>query len=323
MQTAPDHAPIPSEWLWGWDTTPGIVSVWAQPSGLAVVWRRLPDSGVLVREDARFRPWLLFDLETTGLSPERSRIFMVAVRHPSGAEELLEAVGGDDAAEADLIRRLVATVAESDPDVIENHNLHGFDLPFLERRARGLGVPLGLGRIPSLGVRARSTRRDQIRYVLPGRECIDTLDAVRRYGFAVRELPGHGLKAVARHFGIAPPDRELVRGDLIYETYQTDPERVRRYATADVTEVAALARLLGGAAYALAQLAPRRYERLADAGAATGVIDPLLVRTYIRAGHALPAHETGDGTTHSGAALHLFATGVAERVVKADVASLY
>src|SRR5438034_964462 len=63
---------------------------------------------------------LQFDLETTGLSPERSRIFMVAVRHPSGAEELLEAVGGDDAAEADLIRRLVATVAESDPDVIEN-----------------------------------------------------------------------------------------------------------------------------------------------------------------------------------------------------------
>jgi DNA polymerase I len=53
------------------------------------------------------------------------------------------------------------------------------------------------------------------------------------------------------------------------------------------------------------------------------VIDPLLVRAYIRAGMALPAHEEGDGTVHSGAALHLFATGVAHRVVKADVASLY
>jgi DNA polymerase elongation subunit (family B) len=217
----------------------------------------------------------------------------------------------------------VATVTASDPDVIENHNLHGFDLPFLERRARMLNVPLGLGRIPSLGVRPRASRRDQVRYVLPGRECIDTLDAVRRYDFAVRELPGHGLKAVARHFGIAPPDRELIPGDRIHATWRTDPERVRRYATADVTEVAALARLLGGAAFALAQLAPRRYERLADAGAATGVIDPMLVRAYLRAGHALPAHERGDGTTHSGAALHLFATGVAERVVKADVASLY
>src|SRR5205085_4052680 len=63
--------------------------------------------------------------------------------------------------------------------------------------------------------------------------------------------------------------------------------------------------------------------RLADAGAATGVIDPLLVRAYLRAGAALPAHEAGDGTPHSGAALHLFATGVARRIVKADVASLY
>ena len=427
MQTSTDPAPIPYEWLWGWDPTPGIVSVWAEPSGLAVIWRRLPGSGALIREEARFRPWLVldrlddlahlgtglapdgtphalvtyrelagpgqlrflvsaddgrtlsravltgasrrmghalrhvrdlgktavlslppeeqylvmtgrsyfrdlafdqlrrlqFDLETTGLDPARSRIFMIAVRHPSGAEEVLEAAGEDDAAEAGLIRRLVATVTESDPDVIENHNLHGFDLPFLERRARALGVQLGLGRIPSLGVRARAARRDQLRYVLPGRECIDTLDAVRRYDFAVRELPGHGLKAVARHFGIAASDRELIPGEQVHATYRTNPERVLRYATADVTEVAALARLLGGAAFALAQLAPRRYERLADAGAATGVIDPLLVRTYLRAGHALPAHEAGDGTSHSGAALHLFATGVAERVVKADVASLY
>jgi DNA polymerase elongation subunit (family B) len=81
--------------------------------------------------------------------------------------------------------------------------------------------------------------------------------------------------------------------------------------------------MLGGPAYALAQMVPRRYERLADAGPATGVIDPLLVRAYMRANAALPAHEEGDGTPHSGAALHLFASGVAHRVVKADVASLY
>lgn len=427
MPNSSESTQLPAEWLWGWDPTPGIVSVWARASGEAVVWRRIPETGELVREETRFRPWLVldrlddlrhlgsrlgpegdpsaavtyrelegpgalrfrvsgsdgralvgavlqgasqrlgrrighlreldatavlsippeeqylvtsgrtyfrglafdqlrrlqFDLETTGLDAARHRIFMIAVRHPDGGEEVLEAPGGGDAGEAELIRRLVASVTQSDPDVIENHNLHGFDLPFLERRARLLRVPLGLGRLPWLGVRPRAARRDQVRYVLPGRECIDTLDAVRRYDFAVRELPSHGLKAVARHFGIAPADRELIPGDQIHATYLRDPARVRRYATADVREVAALARLLGGAAYALAQMAPRRYERLADAGAATGVIDPMLVRTYLRAGHALPAHEVGDGTSHTGAALHLFATGVAERVVKADVASLY
>src|SRR5262249_53544156 len=65
-----------------------------------------------------------FDLETTGLDPERDRIFLIAVRDPLGAVELLE--GGD---EAGLIRELLARVQAADPDVIENHNLHGFDLP--------------------------------------------------------------------------------------------------------------------------------------------------------------------------------------------------
>ncbi len=98
---------------------------------------------------------------------------------------------------------------------------------------------------------------------------------------------------------------------------------MRHYALDDVEEAGALARLLGGAAFALARMAPRRYERLADAGPATGILDPLLVRAYVRAGAALPAHAAGDGTMHTGAALHLFAAGVARRVVKADVASLY
>ena len=412
------------EWVWGWDSTPGIVSVWADLQGHATVWRRIPKDGQLVRDAARFRPWLLldrlddlpqsapitfreldgpgslrflvsandgraliaavldgaarrlrrrishlrelgketvlalapeeqylvatgrtyfrdlsfddlhrmqFDLETTGLNPECDRIFMIAVRYPSGATETLEAPIDGNAGEAALIRELIAKVTAVDPDVIENHNLHGFDLPFLAKRAQILGVPLALGRIGPPGLRVRAARRGptedsegrRIRYVAPGRELIDTLDAVFRYDFATRELPNHGLKTVARHLGVAAADREQIRGDQVYAVYLRDPERVRRYATADVNEVAGIARMLGGAAFALAQIAPRRYERLADAGAATGVIDPLLVRAYLRAGMALPAHQAGDGTSHTGAALHLFAAGVAHRVVKADVASLY
>jgi DNA polymerase I len=433
------HAPAgkrEEEWLWGWDTTPGIVSVWAEGTGDATVWRRDATSGALVRESDRFRPWMLldsledlqhlgarlgledvtdapvrfreltgvgalrylvsapttrvlttalldgasqrtgarvnhvrdlpegstlllapeeqylvatgrtyfrglsfdhlrrfqFDLETTGLDATRDRIFMIAVRHPDGSTETLVAANESERAEATLIRELVQVVSAADPDVIENHNLHGFDLPFLDTRARRLGVALSLGRAGHRALLTRGSRRGapadydpsrRVRFVAPGRELIDTLDAVRRYDFTVRELPSHGLKAVAKHLGFAGPSREYIRGDQIYATYLTDPERVRRYATDDVEEVATLARMLGGAAFALARMAPRRYERLADAGAATGVIDPMLVRAYVRSGVALPAHEEGDGTVHTGAALYLFATGVAQRVVKADVASLY
>jgi DNA polymerase elongation subunit (family B) len=273
-----------------------------------------------------------FDLETSGLDSSHDRIFMIAVRYPSGETDILETAGANDAGEADLIRRLVEAIRASDPDVIENHNLHGFDLPFLDARARKLRVRLSLGRTGGPGLRQRGARRGttsgrddgmRVRFVTPGRELIDTMDAVRRADRASRELPGYGLKTLARHFGIMGPERELIPGAEIYQTYMTDPARVRRYAKADVEEVAALARILGGASFALARMAPRRYERIADAGAATGIIDPLLVRAYMRAGVALPAHDEGDGTMHSGAALHLYATGVAHRVVKADVASLY
>ncbi|MBF5043910.1 DNA polymerase II [Aggregicoccus sp. 17bor-14] len=432
-------------WLWGWDATPGIVSVWAETDGRALVWRRPPGGGgTLVREEARFRPWLLLasledlahlgprlrpesagpapggavtyeelegpgqlrflvraqdgralaqavlegarrrlgagapghlrelgsdrvltlppeeqylvatgrtyfrdlgfddlrrlqlDLETTGLDPSEGRIFLVALRDPEGRAETLEVADGSDAAEADLLRRVLARVAAADPDVIENHNLHGFDLPFLAHRARVLGVPLALGRWGPPGLRQRPAARGsslvrgsegeglrRARYTVPGRELIDTLDAVWRHDFSARDLPGHGLKAVARHLGLAGPEREHIPGARVHEVFLSDPARVRRYAMDDVREAAGVARLLGGAAFALARMAPRRYERLADAGPATGVLDPLLVRAYLRERSALPAHAPGDGTSHSGAALHLFATGVARRVVKADVASLY
>ncbi|HKO49812.1 MAG TPA: ribonuclease H-like domain-containing protein [Polyangiaceae bacterium] len=436
---------IEDEWLWGWDQTPGIVSVWADAEGRATVWRRDPVSRVLLREEEVFRPWVLlaslvdlqhlgarlqpesegplpgcmsfqelegrgelryvvratdgralsravllgarkrlsrpvahlrelgaesvlvlppeeqylvasgrtyfkdlpfdavrrlqFDLETTGLDPENSRTFLVALRSPDGKEETLEAAGDGDNAEAELLIQLCTRIRELDPDVIENHNLHGFDLPFLVRRARRLGVTLLLARNEQPGLEHRPAARGAVlgqgaerqrsdamrrsRYTIAGRELIDSLDAVRRHDFSARDLPGHGLKAVARHLGLSTEDREYVPGAHVHQVFLDDPERVRRYAKDDVREAAGVSRLLGGAAFALAKMVPRRYERLADAGAATGMLDPLLVRAYLRSGAALPVHQAGDGTEHSGAALHLFACGVAQRIVKADVASLY
>ena len=173
------------EWLWGWDDTPGIVSVWATANGEATLWRRDPQTGELLHEQDRFQPWILlsnlddlkyvggvryrelhpqgelrylvrsgrrfqnlrelgqdrvlalppeeqylvstgrnyfrdltfdhlqrmqFDLETTGLHPERDRIFMIVVRYPSGATEVLEAHDESERAEGDLIQGLLTRV---------------------------------------------------------------------------------------------------------------------------------------------------------------------------------------------------------------------
>lgn len=439
--------------LFGWDETPGIVSVWASREGQAFVWRRV--EGRLVCERERFRPWLFatrlddldhlgervarveapqtrtptlpphppvdggsrrgeleqrfsyceldgppgsyryllsaasgralerellqgasrrlgktveqlstlhdyyrvgpveqylmltgrvyfrglayddlhrlqFDLETTALDPQRGRIFMVAVRDTRGLAITLTAPTPAD--EAQLLRDLCALVRERDPDIIENHNLFGFDMPFLEVRAAALGVPLALGRAPAPSGLERYTEPGRYpgaprrtRYSIPGRELIDTLDAVRRHDFVARDLPSHRLKEVARHFGVAGPERVYIPGAQVYATFQTDPDRVRQYALDDVAEVDGLSRQLMGATFALAGMAPRPYERLASAGPAMGILEPMLVRAYLRAGAALPgpdAPRRGE-TPHAGGGAYLFAAGVAENAVKADMASLY
>lgn len=428
--------PTPNDtWLFGWDPTPGIVSVWADRTGRALVWRR--ESGKVHCTEERFRPWLYaaalddlahvgsalapesengngrapfryreldgssssyryllsahdgraleraiftgasqrigkrveslydveydyywvgpveqylmatgrvyfrdlvyadlhrlqFDLETTSLRPERGRIFMVAVQDSLGFSTVLEAPKESD--EAALIADLCALIRERDPDIIENHNLFGFDLPFLYERAETLGVPLNMGRAggPPLLRRYEERnayrRRRRSRFSVGGRELIDTIDAVRRHDFAARDMTGHGLKAAARYFGVAAPERTYLAGAEVYATYQRDPETVKRYALDDVMEVNGLSERLLGAPFALAQMAPRRYESLASAGPAMGVLEPMLVRAYLCNGAALPRHAAdSDAVTgqHQGGATHLFAGGMAKQVVKADIASMY
>lgn len=421
-------------WLFGWDPTPGIVSVWADRSGRALVWRRV--EGGTVCEDARYRPWMFatslrdlerdklvaegtaaaegaaicyrelkgpegsyryllsardgreleraicngatarlgrpvagvreleddyycvgpteqylmatgrvcfrgmvygdlhrlqFDLETTSLRPEDGRIFMIAVRDSSGFATVLEAPRDCD--EARMIADLCALVREHDPDVIENHNLFGFDLPFLHERARRLGVPLALARAGAPPMLRRyeervpyGRRRTRARFNCAGRDLIDTLDAVRRHDFAARDMEGHGLKAAARYFGVAAPERTYLAGAEVYRTYQRDPETVRRYALDDVIEVDGLSQRLLGAPFALAAMAPRRYESLASAGPAMGILEPMLVRAYLREGVALPRQAADSDALlgpHAGGAVHLFAGGLAQQAVKADIASMY
>jgi DNA polymerase, archaea type len=416
-------------WLFGWDTTPCILSVWAERSGKALVWRRVKDK--IVPEQEQYRPWLYaahlddlkslgsnlrrddstasftyqelsgssqslnyllsakdgrslehlllanaserlgkevtslnslddyyqvapveqylmqtgrvyfhdlkfsdlhrlqFDLETTSLSPESGRIFMIAVRDSKGLETVLEAPKADD--ESKIIVELCKLIQERDPDVIENHNLMGFDLPFLDGRAKAHGLKLELGRKPGpLGLirigdsSETQSRRGGVRYSLAGRELLDTLDATWRVDFVVRKMPSYGLKDVARFFGVASGERVYLEGAKIFETYQHDPERVKRYALQDVAEVDAIAQRLHASTFAMTKMAPRRYEKVAYAGTATGILEPLLVRAYLHSKTALPKATASTNTEpHAGGAVILFATGVAKRVVKADIASLY
>ncbi len=265
---------------------------------------------------------LQFDLETTDLSPERGRIFMISVRDNKGFERVI-----DGSSERDLIAELVRIVAERDPDVIENHNIFGFDIPFLIARARKNNVRLALGRnggefedyVDSLKLGAESQRFR--RYALVGREIVDTLHAVQRYDAVVRHMRNHTLKNAARYFGVAREDREYIDGPAIAAEYERDPERVRRYALHDVEEVDGLSRALMGASFMLSSMVPRPYDRIATSGTGQGLIEPLMVRVYVAARQSVPRGE--GGREYAGGTSALFRSGVFSHVVKADVASLY
>lgn len=266
-----------------------------------------------------------FDLETTGLNPSRDQIFMISVKDSDGFEALLDTSG---CSEAELLERFVRIVRERDPDVLENHNIFGFDIPFLIKRAEKLGVSLALGRDGSPptsyqdSVKIGEKGDGFTRCTVVGREVVDTLHSVRRYGAIVRDMRQHGLKEAARYFGFARDGREYVPGPEIWETFQRDPERVRRYAMDDVSEVDELSRLLLRTSFALAQMVPKPYERIATSGTGQGLIEPLLVRAYLMHGKALPSGRSGGGT-YAGGRTELFTSGVVRNVVKADVASLY
>ena len=259
---------------------------------------------------------LQFDLETTSLSPDTGRMFMIAVKDNRGFERILEARKASQ--EGEMIESLMEVIAQRDPDIIENHNISSFDLPFLVRRAEHLGVRLNFSRpeAPS-GLWKVQDGGSSPHWACAGREIVDTIDAVRRLN-----LPSAGLKVVSQLFGIAPEGRVYLEGAKIAETYATQPALVRKYALQDVEEVEALSRRVLAPSFALARMAPRPYHRLPYAGTAMGMLEPMMIRAYLHAGVALPGKQAS-GEAQQGGSVTLFAEGVLKRVVKADVASMY
>jgi DNA polymerase I len=266
-----------------------------------------------------------FDLETTGLNEERDRIFMVSLRDSTGWEDCLETNTLD---EASLIARFVAIVQERDPDVLENHNVFAFDLSFLARRASRLGVRLALGRDGSeprletdvfdAGERAEPF----LRWRIAGREVVDTQHAVRRFGARAPDMRRHGLKDAARYFGFARVDREYVAGIDVWPTYRSDPERIRRYASADVEEVDGLSRRLLPPAFGLASVLPRPYERIAADASPSSLWELLLVRGYLQEGCAIPPPTPRIQRATAGGRSELLYTGVFGHSVRAVLRDL-
>ena len=251
------------------------------------------------------------------------RIILVALSDSTGWSRLVGTPGMD---EADVIRETWDLLRERDPDVIEGHNILGFDFPYLFERSRRHGIPVDIGRDGSTPRSFPSSMRFAERQLefqaveIAGRHVIDTLHQVMAFDVFKRDLPNYTLKGAAKYFGFAPEGRTYVPGDEIAEVWDTDPHRLMEYAIDDATETERLAAHLSGSTFYLTQMVPMSYGQGARTGPAAK-IESLFVRGYLHARHSLPRADFGSQVV--GGYTDVFVTGVVGPVVYADVESLY
>jgi DNA polymerase elongation subunit (family B) len=265
---------------------------------------------------------LQLDIETSTLSPQspEARIILIAVGHRDGVEII-------EGAEREMLLALGDAIRQHDPDVIEGHNIFGFDLPYLAARAEALRVSLEWGRDGSalrFGRRRRATIGGRTRPFVPayvrGRHIIDTMLAVQRFDAQAAELESYSLKDASQQLGIAEPGRILLnQADMVRE-YAADAERFREYARQDIRETRRLAEYVMDTDFYLTQMVPDSYQNVAVSG--TGEkINALLVREYLRQGVGLSRPQPA--RPFPGGYVEVRRVGVVSPVVKVDVESLY
>ena len=262
------------------------------------------------------------DIETAALSPQRpeARIILICFADRDGGRT----IEGD---EREMLGNLTEAIRGSDPDVIEGHNIFGFDIPYLAARAERYGLTLDWGRDGSpvrFGRRRRCAMGGRSRPFIPayvrGRHVIDTMFAIQRFDAQAAELETYGLKEVCQRLGLSEPERILVDQAAMEAEWAADPERVRQYARQDAAETARLSQHVMQTDFYLTQMVPDSYQNVACSGMGEK-INSLFVRAHLRQGVALPRPQAA--RPFPGGYVEVRRVGVISPIVKVDVESLY
>jgi DNA polymerase elongation subunit (family B) len=250
-------------------------------------------------------------------------VIIVSLSDNRSWEHVIHAKGRSEKA---LLEELVSIIREKDPDVIEGHNIFGFDLPYLQRRCELNSVRFSIGRDGQLPRFFPTSIRFSERSIdfqfcdIPGRHVIDTYFLVQNYDTSKRILPSYGLKAVAKFFGFASPNRTYVSYDDIASLWDNNPETLLSYALDDVRETREVASLLSGSNFSMTSMVPFTYATTSRLGPAAK-IEAIMVREYLRKKISLPRPSVGQ--QQSGGFTEVFLKGILGPVVYADVESLY
>lgn len=261
---------------------------------------------------------LSFDIETNGIAMDKdSVVFLIAsVFRKNG--ELQRSIHYDIEEWTDYVR-------EKNPDILLGHNILGFDLPFLSHCSGDLnlgreGQPIKYAKNESefrVDGHQSYTYRNAL---VHGREIVDTFFLALKYDID-KKYPSYGLKAIAKHEGLASPDRQYYDASKIGEMWDNPEEREKiiEYAHDDAEEALKLFDLMIPSYFYYTRSVPKSFQQVINS-ASGSQLNSMMVRSYLQRGHSIPK---ATGIDHFEGALSGGKPGVYRHVNKIDVASMY
>jgi DNA polymerase elongation subunit (family B) len=166
---------------------------------------------------------LTFDIETTGLLPENSRVFMIGIKDNKGFEHVCKIKKpNDDDEERKIIKQFFYVYNKLKPAIITTYNGENFDFEFIFKRCELLGLDY-INDITTTLNPNKSIRRKENATVKYGNETghytqtiawgyniIDTIHAAKKTAAINKEIKNVKLKYLCQFEDIAKPNRMYI-----------------------------------------------------------------------------------------------------------------
>jgi DNA polymerase elongation subunit (family B) len=177
----------------------------------------------------------VFDIETTGLYPEKDRIFAIGSKDNRNfvSIDFVNEMNNDEE-EKKLIINLFKHIDKLKPAIIFGYNSEDFDFNFILKRAEKLGLDIDtlvttylkdktIKRLEDSSLKVGNETKYYTKTSMYGYNVLDIIHAVWKTQAINSNMKEAGLKYVCKFAGIAKPNRMYVKnGAKIYQMWKED-----------------------------------------------------------------------------------------------------
>ncbi len=263
---------------------------------------------------------LAFDIEVYNPSgaprSDRDPVIIVSLMNSEGEVKILTA-GNGLKPDKELLERFRDYVLDYDPDIVVGYNSNGFDWPYLNERAKVLGVKLDVGRVKNANPRTSAYGHISV----PGRLNVDLYD----FAEEIYEVKIKSLDEVADYLGVMSKDKRTnIPWYEIYK-YWDDPRKreiLLKYARDDVVSTMGLADKFLPFAIQLSSLTGLPLDQVGAASVGFR-LEWYLIRAAYKFNELVPNRVERTYEPYKGAMVLEPVKGVHENIAVLDFSSMY